>query len=476
MKNRLLSISKVVLFALFLGIAMICVNGTTMFGKDGSSLMPHWEFFLFFGASIASFLAFLFVVAKPKKIYKPNLIILCGFSLVFLIGFFTLLTFEKEKVFTYNTLLEIEPEVFEFSGPEVSVSYVIEPIYRLTFICQWFLLVLVTYSIFDIVPKVFDRNELLTYFCFGIFTIATFFCIYSYITEAASYRDFIIKGIPEGNITPYNTFSIFSVANKNSYGFMLFLAIICTLIMHSLKPKWWWFAATGYFYLNLIFNWNKSALIFGALIILAYLIFRFFYTYKDNKKRNLITLSVIGGLSLCGVISLLVLELATHKIFDIIFSSGHAYGRSTLMTRSWIYHKDMIIFNDNSPLFGTGFKLFAHILLAVNGADIADTANRFIGSAHNGYFEMIGNGGLILLAAFLLLTAYLIYLSIIHFKEEKMVSFFTMLLVTIMLMYMMLESGTYIFSQTLDYSILSIIICVPILNVHHNHKAEAQKA
>lgn len=475
MKNRLLSISKVLVFALFLAISMLCVNGTTMFGDTSGALMPHWEFFLFFGLSIASFLAFLFVVAKPKKIYKPNLIILSAFCLIFLIGFLTLLTFEKEKIFTYNALLEIEPEVFEFSGPEVSVSYVIEPIYRFTFICQWFLLILVTYAIFDIVPKVFERKELLTYICFVIFAIASFFCIYSYITEAASYRDFIIKGIPEGNITPYNTFSIFSVANKNSYGFMLFLAIICTLIMHSLKPKWWWFLATGYFYLNLIFNWDKSALIFGAVIILSYLIFRFFFTFKDNKKRNLIALSIIGGLALVGFASLLTLELVTHKIFDIIFSSGHAYGRSTLMTRSWIYHKDMIIFSSNSPLFGTGFKLFAHILLAVNGADIADTANRFIGSAHNGYFEMIGNGGLILLAAFLLLTAYLIYLSVIHFKEEKMVSFFTMLLVSVMLMYMMLESGTYIFSQTLDYSILSIIVCVPILSVHHNRKLEASK-
>lgn len=473
MKNRLLNYLNVLLFGLFLVICLSTVNGTTVFNSsDTFALMPTWEFFLLFGLSILTFVGFLLLNILYKKSYKPNMLFLIGFATLFVVGFITILIFPTDKTITFKTLIQTGEETFEFSGPEATVTYTLSSIYRWTFICQWFLLVLSTFAIFEVAPKCFDGKKLVELLCLAVFAVALFLVMYSYFTEITKYGDFLTKGLPEGNTGPYTTFSLFSVANKNSYGFILFLAIIASLFMHSQKPYWWWFIVTGFFYVNLIFNWDKSALILGFVAIIVYLLFRFFLTFKDNKKRNIIAISLIGGLFVLGLIGLLVVELTTHKIMSIISSSSHAYGRSTLMTRGWIYHKDMIIFQETSAMFGAGFKVFSHLLLTVNGADLVDTANRFIGAAHNGYFEMIGNGGFILLASFLALTAYLIYLSVKHFKEEKMISLFTMLLVSIMLLYMMIESGTYLFSQTLDYALLSVIICVPILSVHYQKNSE----
>jgi hypothetical protein len=467
--NKIINLA---LLAMLLIFGFVCVNGTAIFsGTKSTDLLPTWEFFMFFALTIAS-LAGILIFNVLKNNYRPSIPFVILFSTLFLCGFLTLLSYKSGSYFFFISLAQDADGIYSFSGPVVGFSYELAPVMRITFIVQYFLLLLMTFVVVDIAPKLFDGKKLMLFASLVMVVIGVVCIIISLFKEPQQYY-FFLKALfnGDGELALYAVFSFFTF--KNTYGFILFLCILSSLYLHHYNAHWWWFIATGLFFVELVFNWDKSAIALGFVAIIAYLIFRFVITFKEHKKRNIIAASIVGGVFLLLVLAFVIAGCINNKIFDALFSSIiNSRGNNTIDTRSWVWHKDKLLLSEFSPLFGVGFKLFARLLYNYNQVDVVDTVNATAYAAHNGYYELIGTGGFVLLAAFFAITAYTIYLSIKYIKEDKNLGFFPMLFISIMLIYMFFESGTYLFSQTFDYAYLSLLIFVPIYSYHYQKKAE----
>lgn len=459
-------VNFVALIAFFVA-GLVIVNGTTVLGEDKSAYLPVHEFYPIFAVALCAFI-FILVFNIIRKTYKPNYLLVGVFGALFLIDLLVVISF-KNRVFTFPLLNEVEEGIFVF-GPDTNwFESNITASLKAMFILEYLILLMTTFSIIDIIPKIFDGMKLVALACLIILGIASFCVIFSYITEASLYPEFI-KHLKDGDQVIYQVKSIYH--DKSSYGVILFLALIASLFLHIYKKQWWWFIPAGFFYLNLIFVWDKSSLAFGMVIIISYLITRFFVSFKEHKKRNIIAASIIGGLFLAGIIGFVVAGIINPRIFEVVTSSVSTKGYSTLATRSWVWAKMKLILSEGSPLFGLGYALWRYLLFYYNTYDPVNAIPNNHNDAHNGYYELLGTGGIVLLIVFLLLCGYLVYVGIKHFKENKTLVVFSFTVLTVMFAYMLIASGTPLFSRTLDYSILGMIIFVPLLSIHYKEKAE----
>ena len=85
--------------------------------------------------------------------------------------------------------------------------------------------------------------------------------------------------------------------------------------------------------------------------------------------------------------------------------------------------------------------------------------------AHNVVMELLGNGGIILLAAAIIVFAYFIYINIAYIKKELRLVIFNFILIASFIPLMSVESGSLIFPFTMDYAFFSAVLLVPILNI-----------
>lgn len=386
------------------------------------------------------------------------------FSFLYVSGMFVILSYQNGSIFFFNKSVLVDKKHHEFIGELVSFTYSIDPLMRLRYVLQAFLLFFGTFMIVEVMPKIFEGKTFVAVGCLLALGFATYCCVYSYIVEHELYP-LLLKDLREGELFLHAVSSLYP--NKNYYGFMLFLACVASLYLHQYKAHWWWILVSAFFYLNLICTWDKSAIIVMTFIMFVYFTYRFIITYKEHSKRNFIAVLVTAGvLFLLGLAFKLIYGL-NPEFRNAIIESFATRGTNTMEGRRMIWELNKKIFDENSALFGTGFKIFADMIYLYN---TTDSPTNTVYAAHNGYQEVIGEGGIILLIVYLLLTAYIIYLGVKHFKTHKSLALFSMMVITAMFGYMIVESGTYLFPQTLDYAFLSMIVCVPILSVHKQEK------
>lgn len=127
----------------------------------------------------------------------------------------------------------------------------------------------------------------------GIFLIALSFfaCLYSNIFEAQTIKNaFIASG---ENAHFYQISSFFS--NKNSYGYILFFAIVSTVLLasNSKKYKWIFVICYLYFFANLIISRCKIAIFCALLAGLFWLINFLIVLFKTRKNTFYIFISVL---------------------------------------------------------------------------------------------------------------------------------------------------------------------------------------
>lgn len=464
MKLKLNDILNTIGVILFLACGFVAINGTTIFHHENElNLLPTWEFFLLFGGAIIGGV-FLIVFNLLRKNYKPSYLMIAIFSALFIAGMITILTYKNGTTYSFNRSVLVDDKHHEFIGELVTFSYSIDPIKRLTFVCQTFLLIFASFLIVEVMPKIFSGKTFIAIGCLVVLGFATYCCVYSYITEHEMYP-LLFQDFKSGELFLHAVTSLYP--NKNYYGFLLFLALVATLYLHQYKGHWWWVIVVAFFGINLICTWDKSAIIVALFILPVYFTWRFIITYKDHPKRNIITIAItIGVLFLIGLAYKLVYALNA-EFRNAIIESFATRGTNTIESRRMIWELNKKIFNASNPLFGAGYKIFADLILLFNSND---NPGNNVYAAHNGYHELIGEGGLLMLAVFFFITGYIIYLCVKHFKVHKSIALFTMTVITAMFGYMIVESGTYLFSQTLDYAFLSMIVCVPILSIHVKEK------
>lgn len=462
MELRLKDIINVLIIGVFLGTGFMVINGTNVFHYghtyDQLSLVA---FLILFVLAVFSF-AGLIIYNIVKNGYRPSYIIAGVFGLLFIGGMIAILILNKDKTYHVNLAEEIREHEYVFTDQIVEFKYPITGIERMRYIFQYLTLLMSTYLIVDIIPKVLDGRKAVALGSILIISFALFCVIFSYFKDHERYA-LIFGDLTKGELFLHSVSSFFS--HKNYFGFLLFLATISSLYLHQYKSHFWWIITAMFFYSHILFTWDKSSLLITTVFLVAYFIYRFLFTLRLHKKMNIIGLSATLGTIVVFVVTLIIICSVNIVFKDSLIKSFTTRGTTTFASRRAIWKLCTMIFGQTNIIIGAGYKSFAELIRLFDSYAFMEGG---VYSAHNAYLEMLGTGGILLLLAFFAITAYLIYLSIKYFRAEHGVSMFTMILITVVFAYMMVESGSFLFSQTLDYGYLSIICCVPILSVHQS--------
>lgn len=431
-----------ILFLTCLGCGLYAVSGDVLFGDNPLKPMPTYGMFILMGCFFVSLIAMLVINVK-KNHYRPSRILLIAFAFILLMNIITTKTLQNGLVFNVAF------------GEGLHDSYVvnISLLSRFIYILQFLIVLSITFLMIDVIPKISHGHDSARWGAyFGLIVIFVVMII-GYFMEYESYIKFFTVNIQE-YAYKYPVQSL--LPNKNSYAVVLLSALVACLYLHQRKFRWYWLVAATFIYLNILFTVSKTTIAASTFLIIGYFIYRFILSIKKHPVRNSITLAsfllIIGGF----VWTLCYLDNKQGDIFSS-FISFMRIGADfwTFSSRTILWDKVIQILNQTNWLTGVGFHVFNVIL-----DGFKSTGTSF---SHNGALELLGNGGIILLAFVVLIIAYLLYLLVKETKKHLSFTIFEYLIIAAMIVECIAESGNFILPSTIDYFFVSFIVIVPIM-------------
>ena len=191
--------------------------------------------------------------------------------------------------------------------------------------------------------------------------------------------------------------------------------------------------------------------------------------YKLMKKYFSIYLLDIDGLPL-EWIKEENYNLFIASFFETLFS---VKGYDTLQTRQWIWQKSALAISNSNVVTGDGFGLFGELLFNYNINDWATRAINETRSAHSGYIQYLGEGGILMLALFIVFVGYISYLYFKNMKNNRDLLVISLSFFVFSLIYMIIESGAIIFAKSIEYGGAAVLIFVPLLTVNKEAKEKS---
>lgn len=404
-------------------------------------------FVVFFGALI-------FYLVKYQN-FKPNLIAIAGVSLVFI----SLLI----------RLLVVNPQTFNITAP-AGDSYSFEShltnLERFKYCAQTFVTLVMAYFFIDVFPKAVKSNEF-KYILYSMLAIIYVLIIISYFVDFKSYINIIT--LSGGDINGSGVKSTFP--HKTVFGYIVMIGGFISLLLYAKERKWYWLANVGIIAIHLLFTLSKLAIGVFFVAALAYLIYVFVTTYKeDPKKHKIILFSCLGALLLLVVIFVVLLiasDIVRQKVQEIITPSGY----NTFTTRVWIWNYAFAILKQTSVFFGTGMFYFGSVLRQANLMDPETAIVNNTSQAHNAYISMFANGGIPLLVLYIAFIVVVAIVLVKHFKKDLNISLFYALVIVGLLVYGFFEAAPIMLATSAEH-MLGGAFAVSGLLIHARAKNE----
>ncbi|MCQ2793125.1 MAG: hypothetical protein MJ221_01705 [Bacilli bacterium] len=437
------TIINFVLMVLFLTSTFYLLAGTKSFTNDPMVSLPLFAIITLFAGSFVFFGSLITLNICIKR-YKPTYIILGLLTILFVcgvIGIIILPCLNEFSIIRNNVASQI---IYEINNKD-----------KFTYIVQLFAMIALTYSIIDIFPKIFDDLD----FVYVLSILAIIFVIFCFVYSLINEFDFYSSFIPKLINKEKNFQSIQSIfPNKNSYAVVLFIGLASSIFLHQRKFHWWWLIFAIFFLINILISFCKAYTFIAPFFLGAYLIYRFILSFKEHKVRNIVTISISLLLISGFIASIFILNnyiegYSTYFVDIFIMGTPGAFE-----SRVQIWNVVYQMFANQNILFGFGYRNFGFALCACLKESLIDYQ-----FAHNTIVELLGNGGIILLCGFLLIFAYLIYLIIKEFKDNKSLILFEIVLIASLSFVMIVESGSYILPFTMDYAFFSMLVIIPLI-------------
>lgn len=278
-----------------------------------------------------------------------------------------------------------------------------------------FMFLLFTYALLFMFQRTQPHSKYTVFplYCAIIFVYVT--VIFSLITERTEYLSIFSDGQIKYDI---NIASFFG--NKNYYGGILFVGILCCMLVNYHRPRFIWYMTSLFFLLILL---STAAVLPALIAVVALPIYYIEEIVRYSVKRKWLT-SLSVTLTLLTLFSLIIVfyigKVKEWKGFNgiDIYITEIIYNKnfSTLTGRTDIWKMVIPTCFDNliHTLFGHGFMISEKFILNL-------TAARFgtgVRSVHNGYLEILFEFGVLGLLANLILMMYFVY-SLVRLLIEK---------------------------------------------------------
>ena len=450
MKEKYWTIINYVLITLAGVVGFYVSSGAYAF--DGSSrLLTVPETFIANGILLLAFSGLLIINIIRNK-YRPNWVLIGILSFLFVMNMINILCFKSGRTFTFTGS----------DNQTYSFAYNFSPGEKFTAIMSFLATMGCALLVLDICYQVVDFKKFITTLCFLAIACCVIFIVISYFLQGEKFIQFY-RHLLDSELYHCSIQSVF--ATKNSYATILFVGLLASVILHSQFRKWWYFLIGGYMFLNIVHTVSKAIIILSVLLVLAYLVFLFISTYKEHKKMNIIALAIIGGTIVVAIVTLLIVLKATNHMKDFFRTIAFSKGVDTFETRTFIWKKVVDIITKFNWVTGCGHLLFGNILHEYNMLDTGtgEVVARY--SAHSGYLQYIGEGGIIYLLIVLALIGFVFYLGIKNFKKDQATIFISLATMVLFGAFMFIESASIFIANSMEFGAISMLTISPILFV-----------
>ena len=441
-------------------IALVTLRQDILYRLTPSSyIIPLWVSILML-VLMVGFLAVYFYIEVYRTKDKINPIIAFIFFGLILLNIVAISVEPLSS--SVNTFFRVSYSGHEVGDP-VSINLIINPDDKAFFIAEIIAILSFAYIAVFIFPRRLKSFQLVAFGIICFFVALVSMLIYSYVTEGSHYINFFkyfFGGHTELDVYTDCTVKSY-VPHRNGLAMFYLLSIIFCLVLHSYTKKKYYYFGVAFLYLNMIFTISKASLLFTTLLIIAYFIYRMIVTFKDNKKRNIISLSSVGGLLLIGALLFVVSIVSEGKVLGKLYSLYQTLfeGGRTIDTRNFIWDNVNNLLSNGWWLLGRGHGIFNLFLRPINETTHQDM---FVFGAHSSIYEILGEGGLLFLLGYFVLVSYIVYILIKLFKKNFDMSFILSLgFVTFF---------SYSFIETTHYILYVFMLMVMI--VHHLDKKE----
>ena len=439
----------ILVFSLLVGLYLVTNN--LFNANNGYSYYEFIGAFVFFLGLNA---ALLFL---ERKSIKHSLPVIVAFGVLLIIDVIATLTLKSPQ----------DMSVLGLHGEYWDCHFETTNFYRFQSIAKFVAVLLMNYGILVIFPqKVNTKGKILAVLITVIF-VCLILILYSLIFEFTNYINFVkcLIARDADGVFLSSPKSVFP--NKNSFAFILFINIVASLLLHHYKRYNICFINIALSYILIVFTICKTIIILSLVLTLTYIIYRLIVTFKERKKRNLIIIGILCGSLLLVMCIVLLIPLLRESIFDMFFNIGDR----TIEVRQYIWSNAFLVLNGAGWFIGRGFGTFNALITVYNHSDPGG-GEGFTTNAHNGYLELIGETGILYLVVAILGQAYLVYRCIKHFKEDKELSLFTMLLMLLLQIYMIFEVMTPTVSSSLEYMTMTALLFAPILSLKYREEKQ----
>lgn len=348
-------------------------------------------------------------ISDAALISVGTILALCGlFGFIFyLIVEYKFNRLKLKNIFFYlgiviaiGNLIAVASLPSEMSLPN-DTSLIITPLMRFYYIVSGFFYALLPALCFYLIPrKITSRHylDVILYIVIGV-TVASI--ILSFITDWDHYIHYLDN--------PTGIDSIFM--HKNAFGLMLVTGMFASVILRIRHHNAKWSLFLIPFYIFLVLSLAKIALLIGTLMLLIYVVTEIILLAKKSKDNLIITLLIVGFFVIITPLFIVGLircdDGLLFKIKQFFIDLGNS-AQTTFSSRLLIWESSFKLLASWRVIFGYGVDAFGLAMHQVY-TPIAPDFDKNIFTPHNFVIQLLGNGGIILLAVYIFLYAYLIY-------------------------------------------------------------------
>lgn len=451
--NKKLVVTNALMYLILIFIAYFG-EAVALFSSDYSSKIGNVEHILFFVSIVIMLIVYFFLERKNRNL-KPSFLIISVMTLLVISNIVAIFVTPLREVvrvgLTDGTYIEVLVTHTHYDQVE-AVIYIL-----LTALCVYLFMVLV--------PRKFYSLRQLRYF-FVIFLIFVFFSYgYSLIVEFDKYVTAFDSGFSIDSITAGSFFT-----NVNVFGLFSIMGMFIVAYLYTQRHRFYYHF---FFPIMLFFTFASSSqlcVIIGVVFYLLFYVAIFFTSFnKKTLKRNVIILSIVSSLLLIGIITFVTCYFLIPSVSEWYNDlMGFVYRRLFDDTRVTIWRKvEDLISGSIYLIFGRGIRYFNYLLSFSYGSVRATLW------AHNGFLEVLGQGGIIWLTLYLIFYIYVFYVIIRLFAIDKRLAAISLITFISITVHGIFES-TYFFDVSTKGLAVNFIVLVPTLGAYYHARNRAE--
>ena len=461
-----LRLSDLFLLIGFLGFVVFLIFGQEFMQYQNPNMvgLPIWAAGVAFVIMVSFWAIYLYMEIVVKK-EKVNPVIIGCFAFFAILNVITIWVQPSLSVVDVIARMEYEvsPGNIIAQGTRFTIVEQISGVHKFVFSAEVIGIAMFLYIGLFIFPKRIKNIRFIEYLGYLLFALIGVLFVYSLIVEHNQYIGVFKYLLGVDRSIPLSEMSVKSfILHKNAFGMVYMLGIIFTFINQAIKARKWYYPLTGIFFVLMLFTQCKTGILLSALIILAWLVYRLVVTYKDNKKRNLITFIVLGSVIVLGGIFIGVPYLTKGKVLGKVYAliTEITGSGKTVETRTFIWDNVYQLIGNGNWVIGRGFGVINLLLMPMN----IKTHNDPVFPTHSSWLNMLSEGGIFLLFAYI---AFLIYVGYICFKAYKKSP-----LLTFAIFLGAFSFFAYSFIETIHY--LMYVFLFPIFVIYYNGDKKAE--